>query len=257
MSVETMNETNQIGRQTKLFGYIAEEAQQNRLSVSINRLFKANGDDAMMIPMNIREDDFYFTLSNMREAQLSGAFIGAEYQKESYEIVDGKSDLSERCGACDVVLVKNKKLIGDFIAVKSLFELLDAKKITKIAVIGAGALAKAIALTPRDHQLSFYHEYVESLMMMNEQVEVDINRLTADCDLSGYDAVIDASTVTSLAMVEKLPSLCIDLKNMRQVSALRQRAVELNSEYIGYEAQLERLTQNAYDFIKNSEKEER
>jgi len=56
-----MNEHNGIGRQTSLYGFIAEEAQQNRLSVSMNRLFKAAGDDAMMIPMNIREDDFYFT----------------------------------------------------------------------------------------------------------------------------------------------------------------------------------------------------
>ncbi|MGB5964053.1 MAG: hypothetical protein WBF77_03330 [Sulfurimonadaceae bacterium] len=252
MSIDSMNESNQIGRQTKLFGFIAEAAQQNRLSVSMNRLFKAAGDDAMMIPMNIREDDFYFTLSNMRDAQLNGTFIGSEYQKNASEIVDSQSELSQLCGACDVVLVKDKKLIGDFIAVQSLFELLDENKATKIAVIGAGALAKAIASTYRDHTLSFYHEYIESLMKMNESVEIDINRLSSDCDLSAYDAVIDASTIESLAMVVKLPSLCIDLKNSKQVSALRQRANELGSDYIGYEAQLERFTQNAYKFIINN-----
>lgn len=252
MSIETMNESNAIGRQTALFGYIAEEAQQNRLSVSMNRLFKAAGDDAMMIPMNIREDDFFFTLSNMREAQLNGTFIGPEYQKSASEIVDTQSELSRLCGSCDVVLVKDKKLIGDFIAVQSLFELLDEKKAKKIAVIGAGALAKAIASTPREHTLFFYHEYIESLMKMSESLEIDINRLSSDCDLSSYDAVIDASTIESLAMVAKLPSLCIDLKNMKQFSALRQRANELGSEYMGYEAQLERLTQNAYNYIKNN-----
>lgn len=252
MSIESMNESNTIGRQTTLFGYIAEEAQQNRLSVSMNRLFRAAGDDAMMIPMNIREDDFFFTLSNMRDAQLSGTFIGPEYQKNASEIVDSQSELSTACGACDVVVVKDKKLIGDFIAIQSLFELLDEKGAKKIAVIGAGALAKAIALTTRDHELFYYHEYIESLMSMNESVEIDINRLSSGCDLSGYDAVIDASSIESLAMVANLPSLCIDLKNAKQLSALRQRAVELGSEYIGYEAQLERLTQNAYNYIKNN-----
>jgi len=247
-----MNEHNGIGRQTSLYGYIAEEAQQNRLSVSMNRLFKTASDDAMMIPMNIREDDFYFTLSNMREAQLNGTFIGSEYQKSASEIVDIQSELSEKCGVCDVVLVKDKKLIGDFIAVQSLFELLDEKGAKKVAVIGAGALAKAIALTPREHELFFYHEYIESLMSMNESVEIDINRLISGCDLSTYDAVIDASTIESLAMVTALPSLCIDLKNMRQLSALRQRANELGAEYMGYEEQLERLTKNAYDFVKNN-----
>ena len=252
MSVETMNESNNIGRQTKLYGYIAEEAQQNRLSVSINRLFKAAGDDAMMIPMNIREDDFYYTLSNMRDAQLNGTFIGPEYQKNASEIVDTQSKLSSSCGACDVVTVKDKKLIGDFIAIQSLFELLDEKGAKKIAVIGAGALAKAIALAQSDYELFFYHEYIESLMKMSESVEIDINRLASGCDLSSYDAVIDASTIESLAMVAKLPVLCIDLKNAKQLSALRQRASELGSEYMGYEAQLERLTQNAYNYIKNS-----
>nr|MDA3946269.1 hypothetical protein [Helicobacteraceae bacterium] len=200
----------------------------------------------------IREDDFFYTLSNMRDAQLKGAFIGAEYQKNTSEIVDSQSELSQLCGACDVVLVKDKKLTGDFIAVESLFELLDEIKAKKIAVIGAGSLAKAIALTDRDHTLFFYHEYIESLMKMNESVQIDINRLSRDCDLSSYDAVIDASTIESLAMVAKLPTLCIDLKNAKQLSALRQRAKELGSDYIGYEAQLEHITQNAYNFIKNN-----
>ena len=251
MSIDTMNEHNGIGRQTVLFGYIAEEAQQNRLSVSMNRLFKAAGNDAMMIPMNIREDDFFYTLSNMRDAQLSGTFIGPEYQKNASEIVDTQSELSNACGACDVVTVKDKKLIGDFIAIQSLFELLDEKGAKKIAVIGAGALAKAIALSPREHELFFFHEYIESLMKMSETVEIDINRLGDGCDLSAYDAIIDASSIVSLAMVTKLPPLCIDLENAKQQSALRQRASELDSTYFGYEEQLERLTKNAYEYIKN------
>ena len=251
MSVESMNEHNGIGRQTALYGYIAEEAQQNRLSVSMNRLFKSADDDAMMIPMNIREDDFFFTLSNMREAQLNGTFIGPEFVKSASEIVDEQSELSQACGACDVVIVKDKKLIGDFIAIQSLFEMLSEKDAQKIAVIGAGTLAKAIALTPNSFELHFYHEYIESLMKMNETVDVDINRLSSDSDLSAYDAVIDASNIESLAMLNALPELSIDLKSAKEFSALRQRANELGTTYMGYEEQLERLTQNAYRYIKN------
>ena len=249
-----MNEANQIGRQTALFGFIAEEAQQNRLSVSLNRLFKTAGDDAMMIPMNIREDDFYFTLSNMRNAQLRGAFIGAEYQKDAAQIVDSKSALSQLCGACDVVLVKEKKLIGDFIAVRSLFALLEEKGAKKIAVIGAGALAKTIAVANEHYAIAFYHEYIESLMKMSEgiSVEIDINRLAQGCDLSGYDAVIDASTAESLAMVTALPALCVDLKSDKVYSPLRQRSGELGRDYLGYSSMLERLTQNAYNYIKST-----
>ena len=248
-----MNEANQIGAQTRLFGYIAEEAQQNRLSVSMNRLFKAAADDAMMIPMNIREDDFYFTLSNMRDAQLSGAFVGAEYQKDAAQIVDTKSALSELCGACDVVMVKDKKLSGDFIAVQSLFELFDEKGVKNIAVIGAGALAKAIAVKNESYSIAFYHEYIESLMTMSDSLsrEIDINRLTNGVDLSRYDVLIDASTAESLSMIAKLPPLSVDLKSDKEFSPLRQIADELGSDYIGYALMLEHLTQNAYNYIKN------
>ncbi len=252
MSIESMNEHNGIGRQTALYGYIAEEAQQNRLSVSMNRLFKSANDDAMMIPMNIREDDFFFTLSNMREAQLAGTFIGAEFLKSASEIVDEQSELAQACGGCDVVMVKDKKLIGDFIAIQSLFELLSEKGTHKIAVIGAGTLAKAIALAPSSFELHFYHEYIESLMKMSETVEIDINRLTSESDLSVYDAVIDASEIESLAMLKALPELCIDLKSAKAFSALRQRASELGKSYIGYDEQLERVTKNAYKYIKNN-----
>ena len=248
-----MNEANQIGLQTKLFGFIAEEAQQNRLSVSINRLFKEAGNDAMMIPMNIRKDDFFYTLSNMRDAQLSGAFIGAEYQKEAAQIVDSRSELSTLCGACDVVLVKEKKLIGDFLAVQSLFELFDELGVRKIAVIGSGSLAKAIAVKNEHYNIAYYHEYIESLMKMSEalSIEIDINRLTQSCDLSQYDAVIDASNAESLSMIAKLPPLSVDLKSDKEFSPLRQIADELGSDYIGYALMLEHLTQNAYNYIKN------
>ena len=252
MSIESMNEHNGIGRQTDLYGYIAEEAQQNRLSVSMNRLFKAANDDAMMIPMNIREDDFYFTLSNMREAQLKGTFIGSEFVKSASEIVDEQSELAERCGACDVVLVKEKKLIGDYIALQSVYGLLEEYGAKKVAVIGSGTLAKALALSNTEYELFFYHEFIESLMTLSQEVDIDINRLNAESDLSQYDAVIDASTIETLSMLTTLPELCIDLKNSRQVSALRQRATELGVTYQGYEEQLARMTQNSYDYIKNN-----
>ena len=58
-----MNESNQISKQTTLFGYIGEHAGVSRFSTLINKKFKENGDDVMMIPMNIRGDDLYFTVS--------------------------------------------------------------------------------------------------------------------------------------------------------------------------------------------------
>ena len=251
-----MNEANQIGVTTKLFGFIAEKAQSNRFSVTLNKTFKANGDDAMIIPMNIREDDLYFTVANMRNSQLSGAAIGAEYQKEVLEILDTQSELVEKSGYCDTVIVNEGKLHGDITSAKAVLACLKAEGAKKVAVIGGGALAKSIALAAEDMELHFYHEYVEALMEMSEAVgkEVDINRLTegVETGLSGYDAVIDACRMDSFAMITALPTLCIDLKAKDAVSALRVRCNELGAPYTGYEELLPYLTQSAYDlWMKN------
>ncbi len=246
-----MNEANQIGVQTKLFGFIAEKAQSNRFSVTLNKTFKANGDDAMIIPMNIREDDLYFTVANMRNSQLSGAAIGVEYQKEVLEILDTQSALVEKCGYCDTVIVKDGKLHGDISSTKALLACLRNEGAKKVAVIGAGAVAKSLALSAESFELHFFHEYVEDLMEMSQAIgkEIDINRLSegTESDMSGYDAVIDACRMDSLGMITALPTLCIDLKAKDAPSALRVRCKELGAPYTGYEELLPYLTQSAYD----------
>lgn len=248
-----MNEANQISVATNLYGFIAVEAQQNRFAVTLNRLFKAAGDDAMMIPMNIREDDFYFTLTNMKKSQVKGAVLGEEYQKEVLDLLDRPSSLVQDCGFCDIVTVNEGILEGDIIAVEALVGFLAERNAKKIAVIGSGALAKAIALRSEGMELSFFHEHIESVLAMAEAISlenVDINRCADGMavDLSGYDAVIDASRVETLSMVTALPELCIDLKAANAVSALRQRCGELQADYTGYEKMLTYMTQSAYDF---------
>ena len=52
-----MNSANEISHHTKLYGFIGEYAAQSSISATLNKLFKANNKNAMMIPMNIREDD--------------------------------------------------------------------------------------------------------------------------------------------------------------------------------------------------------
>jgi shikimate 5-dehydrogenase len=250
---KAMNEANQIGVATNLYGFIAVEAQQNRFAVTMNRLFKAGGDDAMMIPMNIREDDFYFTLSNMKRSQVKGAVLGAEYQKVVLDLLEEPSSLVQQCGFCDIVTVSNERLRGDIIAVEAVMKLLAKQQAMRIAVIGSGALAKAIALRGRGMALSFFHEHIESLLAMAESIalpDIDINRCAEGMavDLGGFDAVIDASSARSLSMVTALPKLCIDLKAESAVSALRQRCSELQTDYTGYEQMLPYLTQSAYEF---------
>ncbi len=114
--VATMNADDAIKKQTKLYGLIAESASTNRLFVMLNKEIKANGADAMMIPMNIRADDFYFTVSNMKKSHVNGAYIASEYQEEVVEILDEADEFVQVYGKCDFVVREGEKLFGTYIS---------------------------------------------------------------------------------------------------------------------------------------------
>ena len=112
---ESMNLNDQIQKQTKLFGLIAEHASPNRLFVMLNKIVKAEGADAMMIPMNIREDDFYFTLSNMKKSHVNGAYIAQEYQESAVELLDEADEFVQVYNKCDFVVRDGERLIGTYL----------------------------------------------------------------------------------------------------------------------------------------------
>lgn len=115
-----MNNDNSITTATKLYGYIAENAHSSRFSVTLNKLYKENGMDAMMIPMNIRADDVTFTISQMRSSKLNGAMIASEYQEEVFGLVDEASSAAQELGYCDCIMIEEGRLIGDVITPRAL-----------------------------------------------------------------------------------------------------------------------------------------
>lgn len=115
-----MNNDNSITTETKLYGFIAENAHSNRTSVTLNKLYKENNINAMMIPMNIRPDDVGFTISQMRSSKLNGAVISTEYQEESFALLDSASKSASEAGYCDFIEIVDGKLIGDLIMPRAL-----------------------------------------------------------------------------------------------------------------------------------------
>lgn len=115
-----MNNDNSITLTTKLFGFIAEEAHSNRFSSMVNKMFKSDGINAMVIPMNIRSDDVVFTVSQMRHSKLNGALIGSEYQEEVVSLMDSLSSEAKETGLVDFIQIENGTLLGDLIMPKSL-----------------------------------------------------------------------------------------------------------------------------------------
>jgi shikimate 5-dehydrogenase len=105
-----------------LFGLIDEHASPNRLFVMLNKEIKNSNMDAMMIPMNIREDDFYFTLSNMKKSHVNGAYIASEYQEAAVELLDEADEFVQVYKKCDFVLREGERLIGTYLERNGMLE---------------------------------------------------------------------------------------------------------------------------------------
>ena len=249
-----MNNANQISHQTKLFGFIGEEAGVSRFSAVINKMFKANSDDSMMIPMNIREDDLYFTVSNMKKSHVNGAVISNEYVTQVVDILDEASSMVKRSGMCDIIFKEGESLRGDIFSTRVLTEHLKDIFVSKVAIIGTNHHAKAFSFLACGFNVSYFNENLEELMEFTQEVDLhdaDINRITKDMslDFSVFDAVLDFSDMTSLSMIEKLPKFNFDMKNNKEFSALKQRANELNTEYTSYDDIIDKLCARAYTAI--------
>ncbi len=250
-----MNNDNKISNTTKLFGYIGEHAGVSRFSALLNKMFKENNNDIMIIPMNIREDDLYFTVSNMRNSHVNGAVISSEYVTEVVEILDESSSLVRRSGMCDIIYREDNKLRGDLFSIRVLTEHLKDLYASKIAIIGTNHYAKAFSFLACGFNVSYFNDNLEELLAFTQEVDIsdaDINRIAEgmEGDFSEFDAVLDFSSMENFSMVSKLGKYNLDMKNTKQFSALKQRTNELEASYTSYDDLLDKLTQKAYSLIK-------
>ena len=249
-----MNDKDELKNSSKAFGYIGEHAGVSRFSAVINKMFKENSKDAMMFPMNIREDDLYFTLSNMKKSKVDGAVISNEYVTQVVDILEKPSEIVRRSGMCDIIFKEGETLRGDIFSSRVLTEHLKDIAISKIAIIGINHHAKAFSFLACGFNISYFNENLESLMTFTQEVELqdaDINRIAEgmSVDFSMFDIVLDFSDMSSLSMIEKLPKFCMDMKNTKEFSPLKQRALELDTEYISYDDIIDKLCDRAYNII--------
>ena len=252
-----MNDGNEISHQTKLYGFIGEFAGQSSLSATLNKLLKTNNKDAMMIPMNIREDDFYFTVANMKKSHVNGAVISNEYVRDVVEILDDKSEVVQSSGMCDILVRDGEKLIGDVVFADVLVDFLKEQGVMKIALIGINHYAKAFAKKcPSSLHVSHFNDDLEALMRFTNDMGIDnadINRIAdgMNIDFSKYNAVIDFSDLDTLNMVNKFSNINIDIKQKKQLSALKIRANELGANYIGFDDILNEFSNGIFEFYKS------
>ncbi len=255
-----MNNNDEIKLNTKAYGFLSEYAQQNRFSVVMNSMFRSVGTDAMMIPMNIRADDFYFTVSGLRNAKLNGVVIGKEYRHDVLELCDFKSSDVQACGFCDIVNVKEGKLYGDIFIGRALNRLFKDRAVKSLALYGSGALAKSILLHVKDSgikKVTLFNDRIESCRDLIdalgdaiEGVEVDIERANNElrADFSPYDIALNVANQEELFSQVKSSKTVVDLSQSDSPFSMMPA-----QEYLGYDDILTYMNKSAHTIFEGKE----
>lgn len=245
-----MNIANEITHHTKLFGFIALDASSSAISSKLNTHFKLHNKDAKMLPLNIREDDLYFTLTNMKKSHLNGAIISSEYADLILDTIDTKSTLVQNANMCDVIIKENSKFYGELLIHKALKDFLEDKNVKNIALLGINHYAYAFMSQELNFNVDFYYDNLEALLDFTQKLNLKsdkINRVAKgmSVDLSSYDALIDFSDFDNLNMINSFSAINVDLKPKRIHSHLRDATLN----YFGFENMLEFYIKHIYEFL--------
>jgi len=262
-----------IEKDTKLFGLLADSASTLKKAKIVSECFSEQNIDAAYIPMNIREDDIYFTIAGLKNSKINAVNLGSEYVKGAYEQMDYLSDEAKFCGFVDTISIKDEKLRGEITIGTAYANILKEKKSKKIIILGSGSLAKSILMHIKDtdvKEIILLHDRIESAMqtleLMREyleNIEVDIDRYeksiayNADADMfinatnlgkSEHDKFITFSTYpTCLSDNVSLP------KNARSFFEV---ASENRCNYIGgNDLAKEMIKIDCIKWFKNNDKE--
>ncbi|KIM11549.1 MAG: hypothetical protein KU37_04920 [Sulfuricurvum sp. PC08-66] len=198
-----------IDKETLLLGYIASMATTSSIPHAMTQGFKANGYNAAMVGLNIRAEDMHFTLDGMKRSQLKGAMIDAAYAHTALRSMETLTPEAKQAEMVDGCVIVEGKMEGYLVTPKALLASLPVLSHRRIAIFGAGKMAKALLweLEKSDVvEAVLYVERVESAMQLIhslplQRLRVDIARATRDIPvvLEGFDVALNATTAGAYA----------------------------------------------------------
>jgi len=262
-----------IEKDTKLFGLLADSASTLKKAKIVSEYFAQLEVDAAYIPMNIREDDIYFTISGLKNSKINAVNLGSEYVKGAYEQMDYLSDEAKFCGFVDTISIKDEKLYGDVTIGESFARVLKNKEIKKVIILGSGSLAKSILMHIKSsnvNEVILLHDRIESAMGMLEQmheylgdIKIDIDRYEKNISYSAdADALINATNLgksehDKFITLSKYPKYLMDSVSLpKKERSFFEVTSENVSAYIGGDDLAKEMIKiDSKEWFKNNNKE--
>ena len=114
----------EIKPDTGLCTILGHNAQTGYIRKYFNKIMKHNGINATAIALNITDEHFDFTMSNVGQSRVDKMMIEKEFQEKAVSYCDSLDKVSQREGCVDFIEVVEGKVKGFCFddAAKELFE---------------------------------------------------------------------------------------------------------------------------------------
>jgi len=102
----------EIKPDTGLCTILGHNAQTGYVRKYFNKIMKHNGINATAIALNITDEHFDFTMSNVGQSKVDKMMIEKEFQEKAIHYCDSLDETSQREGRVDFIEVEDGKVKG-------------------------------------------------------------------------------------------------------------------------------------------------
>lgn len=191
-----------ISAKTKMCIIIGDPIEHSLSPVMHNAAYKALGieDQFVFTAAKIKVEDVKKTIKAVRILGVHGLTCTIPHKIEAIKYIDKIDPIAKKIGAVNTIVNKKGKLIGyntDWLGAIIPLEKITSLKNKKVALIGAGGAARAIAfgIKNRGAKLKIFNRDVKKAKKLAKDFKADYGSLNEIEDVSDYDIIINSTSV--------------------------------------------------------------
>jgi 3-dehydroquinate dehydratase/shikimate dehydrogenase len=201
-----------INKETKLYGVIGNPVSHSMSPAIHNSSFMEKRLNSVYVPMKVL--DIKTFIKDFRKMDFRGFSVTIPHKESILPFLDDIDPVASKIGAINTVVNQDGKLTGHntdcMAAVKGLEDGLEGNKDTlkdkKVAIIGAGGAARAIAfgLKEKGCNITIYNRTLERAKRLSNDVGCKFSRFEEISELN-TDILINSTSIGMFPNVEESP----------------------------------------------------
>ena len=201
-----------INKETKLYGIIGNPISHSISPVIHNSSFVEKGLNSVYVPMKVLDIETF--IKDFRKMDFQGFSVTIPHKESILPFLDDIDYVAGKIGAINTVVNQDGRLTGHntdcMAAVKGLEDGMEGNKSAlkgkKVAIIGAGGAARAIAfgLKEKGCDITIYNRTLERAMKLSDDVGCKYRRFEEISELN-TDILINSTSIGMFPNVDESP----------------------------------------------------